>query len=142
MWLFVVLGCVVMPLGADLTVRSASTIALELGIGEAVIGASIIAFGTSLPELIATLIATLHRQVSMAIGNLVGSNVLNILAIMGLTSVITDVPVPASMLVFDLWFMTGCAALLCLLIVRRIAIGRSLGVLFLGTYISYVWIIY
>ena len=79
---------------------------------------------------------------SMAIGNLVGSNVLNILAIMGLTSVITDVPVPASMLVFDLWFMTGCAALLYLLIVCRIAIGRSLGVVFLSAYVGYVWVIF
>jgi cation:H+ antiporter len=78
----------------------------------------------------------------MAIDNLVGSNVLNILAIMGLTSVITDVPVPASMLVFDLWFMAGCAALLYLLIVRRIAIGRFLGVLFVGAYVSYVWVIF
>ncbi len=142
MWMFVVLGCVVMPVGADLTVRSASTVALDLGVGEAVIGASIVAFGTSLPELIATLIATLHRQVGMAIGNLIGSNVLNILAIMGLTSVITDVPVPSSMLTFDLWFMLGCAALLWFLVVRRIAIGRLLGMLFLGAYACYVWVIY
>ncbi len=142
MWMFVILGCVVMPVGADLTVRSASTIALDLGVGETVIGASIVAFGTSLPELIATLIATFHRQVGMAIGNLIGSNVLNILAIMGLTSVITDVPVPSSMLTFDLWFMLWCVALLWFLIVRRIAIGRFLGTLFLGVYAGYIWIIY
>ena len=142
MWMFVVVGCVVMPVGADLTVRNASTIAFDLGVGEAVIGASIVAFGTSLPELIATLIATFHRQVDMAIGNLIGSNVLNILAIMGLTSVITDVPVPTSMLTFDLWFMLGCAALLWFLIIRRIAIGRLFGILFLAAYTGYVWVIY
>ena len=142
MWMFVVLGCVVMPVGADLTVRSAATIALELGVGEAVIGASIVAIGTSLPELIATLMATLHRQVGMAIGNLIGSNVLNILAIMGLTSVITDVPVPTSMLAFDLWIMLGCAVLLWFLVVRRIAIRRFLGTLFLGAYACYIWVIY
>ncbi len=142
MWVFIVVGCVVMPVGADLTVRSASTIAFDLGVGEAVIGASIVAFGTSLPELIATLIATFHRQVDMAIGNLIGSNVINILAIMGLTSVITDVPVPTSMLAFDLWFMLGCAALLWFLIIRRIAIGRFFGILFLAAYSGYIWVIY
>jgi cation:H+ antiporter len=142
MWMFVTLGCVVMPLGADLTVRSASNIALGLGVGEAVIGASIVALGTTLPELIATLIATMHKQVGMAIGNLIGSNVLNILAIMGLTSVITLVPVPDSLLTFDLWFMLGCAALLWFLVIRKIAIGRFLGTLFIGAYTGYVWIIY
>lgn len=142
MWMFVTLGCVVMPLGADLTVRSASNIALNLGVGEAVVGASIVALGTSLPELIATLIATMHRQVGMAIGNLIGSNVLNILAIMGLASVITQVPVPESLLMFDLWFMLGCAALLWFLVVRKTAIGRFLGTLFLVAYAGYVWIIY
>ena len=76
MWTFIVLGCLILPLGADLTVRGASRIALDAGIGEAVVSASIVAFGTSLPELIATLFAALHRQVGMAIGNVVGSNVL------------------------------------------------------------------
>lgn len=142
MWMFVVLGCAVMPVGADLTVRSASAIALELGVSEAVIGASIVAIGTSLPELIATLIATLHRQVGMAIGNLIGSNVLNILAVMGLTTVITDVAIPPSMLTFDLWFMLGCAALLWFLVVRRVVTGRFLGTLFLGAYAGYIWVIY
>ncbi len=142
MWVFIVVGCVVMPVGADLTVRSASTIAFDLGVGEAVIGASIVAFGTSLPELIATLIATFHRHVDMAIGNLIGSNVINILAIMGLATVITDVPVPTSMLAFDLWFMLGCAALLWFLIIRRIVIGRFLGILFLAAYTGYIWVIY
>ena len=141
-WLFIGLGCVILPLGADLTVRSASRLALDAGVGEVVVSASIVAFGTSLPELIATLFAALHRQVGMAMGNVVGSNVLNILAVMGVTSVITDVVVPRSLLAFDLWFMLGCAVLLWVLLLRRVAIGRSLGVAFIGAYVAYLWIIY
>lgn len=92
-WGRLLLGIAVLLVGAELTVRGATTIAEAFGVPEVVIGLTLIAFGTSLPELAASLIAALRRQSDIAVGNVVGSNIANLLLILGTTSVISPIPV-------------------------------------------------
>lgn len=132
------LGCIMLPLGAHLTVEGAVAIAASFGLPEAVIGSTVVAVGTSLPELGTTLIAAFHKTSDIALGNIIGSNVFNILLIMGLTSALVDVPVPPTFLSFDLWVMLAAAALLTLLVVRRRSLGRAWGVALLSGYAAYL----
>ena len=142
MILFVVLGGIAMPVGADLTLRGAASIAIDLGVPEAVIAVSVVALGTSLPELSTTLIAAFHRQMEMAVGNVIGSNVLNLLLVMAVTSLVVDVPVVPEFLRLDLWVMLAAAVVLAALVTLRIAITRTLGALFVIAYVSFVWSAY
>jgi cation:H+ antiporter len=140
--LFVVAGSAALGIGADLAVEGSVAVASRFGVSEAVIGATLVAFGTSLPELATTVIAAFHRSSDVAFGNVIGSNVLNILGIMGLTALLIDVPVPASILRFDLWVMLGCALLLWGLAQKQIAIGRRMGSAFLLAYLFYYLVLF
>jgi cation:H+ antiporter len=139
---FIVLGVISLPLGADLVVEGGVGLASSWGVSEAVIGLSLIALGTSLPELSTTVVAALHRSSDVAIGNVVGSNLFNILAILGITALLTDIPVDPEFLRFDLWVMFTCAIILWLFVLLRGTIGKIWGFLFLGGYVSYMAIIY
>ena len=140
--LFIVLGVISLPLGADLVVSGGVGLASAWGVSEAVIGLSLIALGTSLPELSTTVIAALHKSSDVAIGNVGGSNLFNILAILGITALLTDIPVDPQFLRFDLWAMFTCAIVLWLFVLQRATIGRIWGFLFLGGYFSYLVMIY
>ena len=136
--LLIGIGCLMLPLGAHLSVEGAVAIAARFGLSEAVIGCTIIALGTSLPELCTTLIAAFHKTSDIALGNVIGSNVFNILLILGVTSVLVDVPVPPAFLRFDLWVMLGAAGLLTMLVMRHRALGRAWGLALLGGYVVYL----
>ncbi len=129
--LFILLGCVFLPLGADLTVQGAVGFAARFGVPDADIGSTLVAFGTSLPELSTTVIS------DIALGNVLGSNVLNILAIMGITALVADVPVPPAFLKFDLWVMSGAAVFVAVHIFLGRAIGRGSGAILLAAYFGY-----
>lgn len=139
--LLIVLGCIALPLGAHLAVVGAVAVADRLGFSEAVIGCTIIAVGTSLPELCTTLIAAFHKTSDIALGNIIGSNVFNILLILGLISVLVEVPVPPAFLDFDLWVMLGAAGLLSLFVVRRRPLGRAWGAALIGAYAIYLAVV-
>jgi len=139
---FIVLGIVALPLGADLAVEGAAGLAATWGVSEAVIGLSLIALGTSLPELSTTVLAALHKSSDVAIGNVVGSNLFNILAILGLTAMLTDIPVEASFLRFDLWVMFGASIVLWIFVLMKATIGKIWGVVFLTCYAAYLYAIY
>lgn len=109
---FLILGLVGLPLGATLFVDSSVEIAERFGVSDSVIGLTLVAIGTSLPELATTLMAGIRRQADIALGNVIGSNVFNLLAIMGITSLVGPVPVVWPFLAFDLWAMLGAALLL------------------------------
>jgi cation:H+ antiporter len=134
---FILLGCALLPLGADLAVRGAVAVAANLDVSDAAIGSTFVALGTSLPELSTTVIAAFHRNAEIALGNVIGSNVLNILAIMGITGVIVDVPVPESFLEWDIWVMLGSSVLLAGYVLLRRPIGRWSGIGFLAVYAGY-----
>lgn len=137
--LWVVLGLVALMAGARFLVDGAVSIARGHGISEAFIGLTIVAVGTSLPELATSLIAALRRQSEIAIGNIVGSNIFNILGILGATAMIAPIPVAPRFLTFDLPVMIGVSLVLAALLLMRPVVGRGAGVVMLVAYMAYVW---
>ena len=140
--LFVLFGAGALPLGADLTLKGVTELATQAGIPETAIAATVVAVGTSLPELSVSILAAMHRQLGMAIGNVVGSNSLNILFVIGLTGMFAPIPVAERFLDFDLWVMLGFAALLTGLVLRGTTLGRRLGIAFVISYLVYAWAIF
>ncbi|MAC78582.1 MAG: sodium:proton exchanger [Rhodobacteraceae bacterium] len=110
--LYLVLGLVGLPMGASLLVDSATEIALAYGVSQSVIGLTLVAVGTSLPELATTVMAALRRQADVALGNVIGSNVFNLLAIIGVASFFGPIRVDPEFLDFDVWVMLASALLM------------------------------
>ncbi|MDO5643984.1 MAG: calcium/sodium antiporter [Paracoccus sp. (in: a-proteobacteria)] len=136
------LGLVALPVGAQLLVRGASDIASSFGISDAVIGLTLVAVGTSLPELAASVASALKGRADMALGNVIGSNLFNILAIMGITAFFGPLPVPAQMLRVDLWVMLATTLLIAPFLLRGIAIGRLAGAGLVALYAGYAaWLL-
>lgn len=139
----VVLGISVLVLGADWLVDSATFIATYFGVSELVIGLSLVALGTSLPELAASVVAILYRRGDIALGNLVGSNLFNMLAIVGITAGVRPLPAPLSMRCVDFPVMLAIAILPFLLVLPRPhVVKRWKGALMLTLYFSYTIGIY
>ena len=136
--LWVIGGLVVLMVGARFLVDGAVSIARGYGISEAFIGLTIVAVGTSLPELATSLIAAFRRQSEIAIGNIVGSNIFNVLGILGITAVIAPIPVAGRFLSFDLPVMIAVSLVLMALLLTRASIGRWMGVALLAGYFAYV----
>ncbi len=109
---FLALGLIGLPLGANLLVEGAVHIATRNGISETVIGLTLVAVGTSLPELATTIMAAIRNQADVALGNVIGSNMFNLLAIIGIASLFGDIPVAEGIQKFDIWVMLGSSALL------------------------------
>ncbi|MFY0679638.1 MAG: calcium/sodium antiporter [Thalassovita sp.] len=136
--LYIVLGILGLPLGADLLLDSAITIARIFHISEDVIGLTLIAVGTSLPELATTVMAALRRQADVALGNVIGSNMFNLLAIIGVASLVSPIPVAPQFLVVDLWVMLAASLLLIPFVFFRKDLTRPWGIALTGLYIVYV----
>jgi len=137
--LLVVAGLGMLVLGSTLLVEAAIAVARAIGVSELVVGLTIVAAGTSLPEVATSIMATIRGERDIAIGNVVGSNTFNILAVLGASSLVAREPlaVAPSVLAFDLPVMTA-VALACFPVFftgRRIA--RWEGVVFLGYYVAY-----
>ncbi|TDI62166.1 MAG: calcium/sodium antiporter [Alphaproteobacteria bacterium] len=138
----VAIGFVGLCIGAHLLVVGAIDVARSLGISEAAIGLTMVAIGTSLPELSTSIVAALRKHCDVAIGNVIGSNLFNLLGIMGITSMITVIPVPESFLTIDLWVMLGTALMLIPIGVFNAPINRMTGIIFLTAYASYIaWVL-
>lgn len=137
--LWVIAGLIALMVGARFLVDGAVSIARGYGISEAFIGLTIVAVGTSLPELATSLIAALRRQSEIAIGNIVGSNIFNVLGILGVTAVIAPIPVASRFLTFDLPVMIGVSLILTTLLLTRPTIGRGIGAAMLVGYVGYIW---
>lgn len=137
-WL--VFGLAALMLGARLLVDGAVNIAQAFGLSEAFIGLTIVAVGTSLPELATSCIAAVRRQSDIAIGNIVGSNIFNVLGILGATAIITPIPVADRFLVLDLPVMLAASGLLAVLLLVRSGVGRSGGAALLLAYGAYLWL--
>lgn len=135
----VIAGLVALVFGAQLLVDAAVTFARALGVSELVIGLTIVAAGTSLPEVAASITAALRGERDMAVGNVIGSNILNILACLGLASLVAPAPlaIAPSVLNFDIWVMLA-AALACLpVLITGREIARWEGAIFVGYYCAY-----
>lgn len=139
----VVAGITVLVLGATWLVDSATFIARYFGVSELVIGLSLVALGTSLPELAASVAAIVYNRGEIALGNLVGSNLFNILAIVGITASVRPLPAPLSMRLVDFPPMLVVAFLPFLLVLRRPHLmSRWKGYLMLALYFGYIAGIY
>ncbi|MBM7069018.1 calcium/sodium antiporter [Actibacterium sp. 188UL27-1] len=136
--LFLVLGMIGLPLGADLLVDSSMRIAKALHVSDTVIGLTLVAIGTSMPELATTVMAALRRQADVALGNVIGSNMFNLLAIIGITALVGEIPVPMGVLQFDLWVMLAASLLLLPFVFRGRNMGRTIGIVFTTLYAIYL----
>lgn len=131
-------GIILLPIGAGLTVDSAQAIAIYLGVPASVIGLTIVAIGTSLPELAASLMAVIRGNSNVALGNVVGSNVFNIAAIMGITTIIAPLEVGSHIITFDMWIMLGVSVFLAWLSWHKGRISRRSGVIMTSAYTFYI----
>jgi cation:H+ antiporter len=137
--LFVVIGLAGLALGADLAVRGAIVIGKQIGLSQAVIGLTIIAVGTSLPELVTSLVASIKGQYDISIGNLVGSNIFNTLLVTGTAGVVRPFAIGQRLAGVDYWVMILVSvAFASMAIIGRRAIGRAGGVFLLCAYIGYM----
>ncbi|WP_136637586.1 calcium/sodium antiporter [Pseudooceanicola onchidii] len=136
--LFLAIGLAGLPLGADLLVENASIIARDFGVSDAVIGLTLVAVGTSLPELATTVMAALRQQADVALGNVIGSNIFNLLGILGLTTLFGSIPVEAEFLQFDLWVMIASAFVLAPFVLMKRDLGRRWGAVLTALYATYV----
>lgn len=132
------LGIAGVLLGADFLVKGAVVMARDLAVSEDVIGLTVVALGTSLPELATAVVAAWRNHSDVALGTVFGANIYNILGIMGVVATIVPVPVPDKMLTFDLWVLLGLTCVLGLWVRYLKSINRLSGVLFLAFYAAYV----
>src|SRR5919106_1434123 len=128
----VLLGLALLAGGGEALVRAATTLAEIAGVPPAVVGLTVVAIGTSLPELVVSLVAALRGEPELAIANVVGSNIFNIAATLGITALILPLPVHGSAVRLE-WPVMFAASLLCLLVARDGQIDRLEGGFFLVT---------
>lgn len=132
-------GIVGLYFGSNLLVENAVLISREYGVSERIIGVTIIAIGTSLPELITSIMAALAKETDMALGNILGSNIMNILSIIGLTAIIQPINVSQEFIQSDFLWMIGFTLILFPLMKTKMQISRFEGVLLLLGYSAYLF---
>lgn len=140
-WAMTLGGLVVLVIGARLLVDSSTQIARAFGISEAVIGLTIVAVGTSLPELATSVIAAIRKQTEIAVGNIVGSNIFNIFGILGITALIIPIPADPRFASVDMLWVSGTAIGLTLLAFVLGGLPRIAGAILLAAYAGYVALI-
>lgn len=138
---FLIVGLIGLPVGADLLVTNATVIARDYGVPETVIGLTLVAVGTSLPELATSVMAALRREADVALGNVIGSNIFNLAGIIGITSLIGNVPVDPVFLSFDLWVMIAVSILVLPFAVLKWNLTRSWGMALTALYAGYLFIL-
>lgn len=138
----VVVGLVMLVLGADWLVTGASSVARTFGISEAIIGLSLVALGTSLPELTTAVIASFRGHSDVVIGNVLGSNLFNVLGILGVTAIFAPLPLAGRIVEVDLWLMLGTSFLLFFAIRSGKLVSRVEGAVFLGLYAAYLGLMF
>ncbi len=142
MALYLAVGLVGLPMGAQLLIDGAVGLSRTLGISEEVIGLTMVAVGTSLPELSTTFMAALRRETDVAMGNVIGSNLFNILSILGIASLFGPIPIDRDFLVRDLWVMLACALVLAPFVLRGWNITRAWGIVFVLAYVGYTVLLF
>jgi len=114
-------------------------ISREFGVSERIIGVTVIAIGTSLPELITSIIAALSKRTDLALGNILGSNIMNILSIIGITAIIKPIGVSQEFINSDFLWMIGITLLLFILMRTKMQISKVEGSLLLVSYFAYLF---
>jgi cation:H+ antiporter len=142
---FLLLGLVALYFGSEWFVDGAVGIAEVLLEGnpdkDSIIGVTVVAFGTSAPELVASIVAAVRKQSDISLGNLIGSNIFNVFAVIGITSIVKPIGVSDQVLEFDMYWMLGIMLLLIPILLLGKRVGRFKGVLLFGSYVAYVAVI-
>ena len=137
--IFIAAGVILLISGSDLFVDAAINIANQLNIPEAIIGVSLVAFGTSLPELVVGILSAIRRKVDFALGNILGSNIYNILGVLGVSSFFGNFYIPAVIGFKDLLFMLFATLMILAFMFIKKRIGRTYGAIGLSLYIAYIY---
>lgn len=136
----IVLGLLLLIGGSQVLLNGAIGIAQRFGVSEALIGLTLVAVGTSLPELTVSVMAALRKHADVAVGNVLGSNIFNLLAILGISALVEPLPLAQRIQSFDQWAMLGAAVLLVLFLLKKQQLTRLAGITFLLAYVAYVWV--
>ena len=140
--IFIIGGIILLVYGSDLFVDSAINIANQLNISEAIIGVSLVAFGTSLPELVVGILSAVRRKVDFALGNVLGSNIYNVLGVLGVSSFFGNFSIPTVIGAEDLLFMLFVTVMILGFMFFLKRIGRTYGSIGLILYVGYIFYIY
>lgn len=135
-------GLVALVVGSRFLIDGSSEIARTFGVPEAVIGLSLVAIGTSLPELATSVVAAIRGHLDVAVGNVVGSNIFNVFGILGLTALVRPIGIADRIASFDVWVMIGSSLVLALLLLRKGRIGRLVGAVILMAYVGYLLVLF
>ena len=136
------IGIILLIYGSDLFVESAINIANQLNIPAAIIGVSLVAFGTSLPELVVGILSALRRKVDFALGNILGSNIYNVLGVLGISSFFGNFNIPDVIDNIDLFFMLFVTLMILGFMLALKRLGRTYGSIALILYFGYIIYIY
>ncbi|MCB0497192.1 MAG: calcium/sodium antiporter [Cyclobacteriaceae bacterium] len=137
--LFLALGGVGLFYGSEWFVGGARELATFLGVSQRVIGITVLALGTSLPELVTAIVASFKRETDLALGNLMGSNIFNILSILGITSLIKPISVSETILNVDIFWMLGITLIILPMMLIQKKLGRAEGIILLLIYVYYTY---
>jgi cation:H+ antiporter len=131
-------------IGADLLVDNASKIAIDMGISERVISISLIAVGTSLPELATSVMAAIQKESDISVGNIIGSNIFNLLSVLGISSLVKPIEVSQAMINIDIIWMLSVSGLLIFLMMpfKKAKLGRIDGIILLLVYLVYIYLLF
>ncbi len=140
--IFILGGIILLIYGSDLFVESAINIANQLNIPEAIIGVSLVAFGTSLPELVVGILSAIRRKVDFALGNVLGSNIYNVLGVLGVSSFFGNFSIPRVIGSVDLFFMLFVTVMILGFMIFLKRIGRTYGTIGLLLYVGYIFYVF
>src|SRR5690554_5172415 len=138
---FVVVGILGLVFGARWFLEGAEAIARNIGVSDRVIAVSLVAFGTSVPELATSVIAAFKKEQDISLGNIIGSNLFNILAILGITSLISPISVAPEIMKDDIYWMLATSFVILPLGIYKLRLGRWQGVLLLTSYIVFMYFV-
>jgi len=137
--IYIIAGCAGLYFGADWFVGGAKDLASFLGVSERIIGITVLALGTSLPELVTAIVASIKKETDLALGNLMGSNIFNVLSILGITSLIQDIHVSKEIIQHDMVAMLGVTLIILPMMLYKRLMGRTSGIILLAIYIYYTY---
>ena len=138
---FLLAGIGTLALGSELTVNGAVGIAERVGLSEVAIGLSIVAIGTSLPEIVTTAVAAYHGEREIAVANVVGSNIFNLLGVLGLTAAVTGLPISSDLYMFEIPVLAGATAVLFLVAWTNRRIVRVEGIALIALFVIVLGIV-
>ena len=136
---YIVIGGVGLFYGSDWFVGGAKELATFLGVSQRIIGITVLALGTSLPELVTAIVASFKRETDLALGNLVGSNIFNILSILGITAIVKPIHVNETIIWIDMLWMLGITLLILPMMLIQRKLGKPEGIILLLIYVYYTY---